>query len=76
MPLPATQQRPVRRAKIIPFPAPPAPSIQAKKREISEWIYWALLIVLAAVLGEFLSFQVHQPERQTASHTLIHPGIK
>ena len=80
MPLPVRQPRPIRRAKIIPFPAPPVPIIQAKKREIPEWVFWVLLALLA-ILGEILSSQSqvinkYQHERQTISHSFPHPGVK
>ena len=81
MPSVARQPRTVRRAKIIPFPAPPVPITQAKKREIPEWAFWVLLALLA-ILGEILSSQLqvtngYQQERQTISHSFPHaPGVK
>ena len=71
MPSVARQPRTLRRAKIIPFPAPPVPILQAKKRKTSEWVFWVVL-VLWATLGEIVSSQLqpgingHQL-RQTAS---------
>lgn len=78
MPLPVRQPRPIRRAKIIPFPAPAIPMVQAK-REIPEWVFWILLALLA-ILGEILSSQSqvinrYQHNRQTISHSLP-AGVK
>jgi hypothetical protein len=80
MPLPARQPRTVRRAKIILFPAPPVPIIQAEKREIPEWVFWVALILLAT-LGEIVSSQSqvigrYQHERQTIVHSFPHSGAK
>lgn len=80
MPLPARQPRTVRRAKIIPFPAPPVLIIQPRKREIPEWAFWVLLVLLAT-LGEIVSSQSemtnrYQHERQTISHSFPHSGVK
>ena len=75
MPLPARQPRTVRRAKIIPFPAPPVLIIQAKKREIPEWAFWVLLVLLAT-LGEIVSSGLYQPEWQTARHSLARSAVK
>ena len=75
MALPARQPRTVRRAKIIPFPASPVPIIQAKRREIPEWIFWVLLALLAT-LGEIVSSGLYQPEWQTARHSLVRSAVK
>ena len=80
MPSVARQPRTVRRAKIIPFPAPPVPIVQAKRCEIPEWAFWVLLALLA-ILGEIVSFHLQAgingyQLRQTASHSFPHSGVE